>query len=98
MSSSVNMGYLRQTGTWRWARDRTLDPHLLPCASEDAEEDRRVRAGRHGRGDGRPRRILGHAVRGEGIGDGPHHSGGLQEETTVLGVPCVTIRENTSVP
>ena len=25
-------------------------------------------------------------------------SGGLQEETTVLGVPCITIRENTKRP
>src|SRR4029078_1336146 len=25
-------------------------------------------------------------------------SGGLQEETTILGIPCVTIRENTERP
>jgi len=25
-------------------------------------------------------------------------SGGIQEETTILGIPCVTIRENTERP
>ena len=46
------------------------DPHLLPRPPEDASENCRVRAGQHGRDNGRPRRLSGHAVCGERGGDG----------------------------
>jgi len=86
-------------------------PLVFPIHPRTAKQVERFGLGQLMRGDGapagQPRNGI-HAIAPLGYLDFLHlvanarlvltDSGGLQEETTVLGVPCVTLRENTERP
>ncbi len=79
-------------------------PVVFPDASENPREDRAARLGRIA--DGRRIRFIELPPAGYlemlGLMQSARlvltDSGGMQEETTALGVPCVTLRENTERP
>ena len=87
-------------------RDRQDLPHYLPHPSAHQKDGRAVRTDRVPQQWGSPIGLWACEPLGylEFLHLNMHakmvltDSGGLQEETTVLGVPCITLRENTERP